>query len=223
MSILAIDTCANFCAAAVFDSKNRLQTHLREDIGRGHAAHLLPIVEQVLDRASCSFGDLTKVIVALGPGSFTGIRVGVAAARGYGVALSVPVEGFSTFALLAAEAKRETGKTDMIVSIKGGRGQLFNQHIAADGSLSGAPLIHELHQLDHVTLPSNACLVGNGALLLDPKGQLRQVLSERATGDLDYALEALMIDPRAPEPLYIRGADAKPQTGFALPRTMENT
>lgn len=223
MSVLAIDTCANFCAAAVFDSQNRLQAHQREDIGRGHAAHLVPIVESALRAASCGFGDLKKVIVAVGPGSFTGIRVGVAAARGYGVALSVPVAGFSTFALLAAHARVKAGETEMIVSIKGGRGQLFNQHVTADGHLSGAPFIHALDQAGHTPLRADACLVGNGASLLDPNGHYQHVLADRATGDLEHAINALLIDARTPEPLYIRDADAKPQSNFALPRAMAKT
>src|SRR4051812_18694458 len=104
MLVLAIDTAGPDCAVALarFDA-DRIEILARgaESIGRGHAERLLPIIESVLSQAGCSFHDLDRVAVTVGPGSFTGVRVGIAAARGLALALNIPAVGVGTLDALA--------------------------------------------------------------------------------------------------------------------------
>ncbi|MEO0542299.1 MAG: tRNA (adenosine(37)-N6)-threonylcarbamoyltransferase complex dimerization subunit type 1 TsaB [Pseudomonadota bacterium] len=219
MAILAIDTCANLCAAAVFRDDGSLRSRAVDDIGRGHAARLLGIVDEALLEAKVTLSDIERVLVTIGPGSFTGIRVGVATARGYGVALKIPVEGITTFALLDAQARAEQpGEVETTVAISGGRGQIFTQRISADALPVGPPEIVAVEHIDDVDLAKGSVLVGNAAPLLDPSKANRHLLEDRATGDIAYAFRVAEHHTDAPEPLYIRGADAKPQQSFALPR-----
>src|SRR4051794_26516035 len=97
MKILAIDTAANLCAACVFDgdADRELGRSVR-DIGKGHAEVLMDVIAEALAAAGAAFGDLDAVAVAVGPGSFTGIRVGVSVARGLALAQKIPAAGVST-------------------------------------------------------------------------------------------------------------------------------
>ena len=219
MTILAIDTCANFCAAAIFGDDGTLKSTAGDDIGRGHAARLLDIVQSALTDASTELATLSRVIVTVGPGSFTGIRVGVATARGYGVALGIPVDGITTFALLDAHVRAErSGDLETSVAISGGRGQVFLQGFTRLSVADGEPRSLDLENTASANVPVGAILVGNGAPLIDPDGTNPQMLGDHASGDIAYAYQAATFAIRTPEPLYIRGADAKPQNAFALPR-----
>ncbi|MEO1747756.1 MAG: tRNA (adenosine(37)-N6)-threonylcarbamoyltransferase complex dimerization subunit type 1 TsaB [Pseudomonadota bacterium] len=219
MTILAIDTCANLCAAAIFSDDGALKSRACDDIGRGHAARLLGIIEEALTTANQTLDDLQKVIVTIGPGSFTGIRVGVAAARGYGVALGIPVEGITTFALLNAEARQLLAKdAKTCVAITGGRGQIFAQRFGRHAEPVGTP--HVINQDEETLFPldEREYLIGNAATHLARDNQWEAMLVDQATGDISNACLATMSGIFTPEPLYIRDADAKPQSDFALPR-----
>ncbi|MEO1700688.1 MAG: tRNA (adenosine(37)-N6)-threonylcarbamoyltransferase complex dimerization subunit type 1 TsaB [Pseudomonadota bacterium] len=224
MTILAIDTCANLCAAALFGKDGVLRSRACEDIGRGHGARLLAVVDEALSGASTALSDLSRVIVTVGPGSFTGIRVGVATARGYGVALRIPVNAVTTFALMNLQTRAEQAcSSETVIAIAGGRGQAFVMRYAKDGGEMGSPASIELENASSVELPEGAVLVGNAAHLLDPKKTRQHALAECATGDISFACHAAQLFPREPEPLYIRAADAKPQSKFALPRMRVET
>ncbi|MBE0692228.1 MAG: tRNA (adenosine(37)-N6)-threonylcarbamoyltransferase complex dimerization subunit type 1 TsaB, partial [Aquamicrobium sp.] len=82
MRLLAIDTAADLCAACVRDTDGGERGRSVLDLGKGHAEHLMGVIEAALREAGCGFADLDAVAVSVGPGSFTGVRVGVAAARG---------------------------------------------------------------------------------------------------------------------------------------------
>ncbi|MEL6202923.1 MAG: tRNA (adenosine(37)-N6)-threonylcarbamoyltransferase complex dimerization subunit type 1 TsaB [Pseudomonadota bacterium] len=219
MTILAIDTCANLCAAAVFDDEGGLRSRSSDDIGRGHAARLLGIVEEALGAAGAALDDLTKVIVTVGPGSFTGIRVGVSAARGYGIALGIPVDGITTFALLNVEGRQRLAEDDAtFVAISGGRGQIFAQRFGSDAAPLGGPFVIAQDQEYLPSLSRTEHLIGNAGSLVAHDNHQGVLLGDRATGDISGAYRAAQSGTFAPEPLYIRDADAKPQNSFALPR-----
>jgi tRNA threonylcarbamoyladenosine biosynthesis protein TsaB len=97
MRILAIDTALGACAAAVLDSQRGVIL-ADESIAmmRGHAEALMPLIARVMDAARCEFAELDRVAVTVGPGSFTGLRVGIAAARGIALAAGKPAIGLST-------------------------------------------------------------------------------------------------------------------------------
>lgn len=126
---LAISTASPALSLALFDGDN-LVAHTHEIIGRGHAEALVPAIAALLgDRRAAA------IIVDIGPGSFTGIRIGIAAARALGLAWNVPVTGLSGTALVAARAFATTpGLASVTVHLDAGRGQIFRQTIAADYS-----------------------------------------------------------------------------------------
>ncbi|MEL6920835.1 MAG: tRNA (adenosine(37)-N6)-threonylcarbamoyltransferase complex dimerization subunit type 1 TsaB [Pseudomonadota bacterium] len=218
MCVLAIDTCANMCSAAVFSADGAVLGHECEDLGRGHAEKLNDSVALALKAAHRTFADIERIITTVGPGSFTGIRVGVAAARGYGLALNASVEGITTFALLAAEVTAaDASADDVMIALAGGRGQLFCQSFRSGEAVSD-PHVIDLPSQAKPVFDEATSLIGNGAKLIDPYGTHRHLLVDRATGDLRYAFDAADRATVAPQPLYLRAADAKPQTGFALPR-----
>ncbi|MEO9904108.1 MAG: tRNA (adenosine(37)-N6)-threonylcarbamoyltransferase complex dimerization subunit type 1 TsaB, partial [Nisaea sp.] len=103
MRVLAIDTALANCAVAVLDDsdENPCQFQRAEEIGRGHAERLMSMIGEVMAESSTAFTDLDRVIVTTGPGSFTGLRVGLSVAKGFGLVLEKPVVGVTTLAAIA--------------------------------------------------------------------------------------------------------------------------
>src|SRR3974390_3845695 len=105
MHVLAIDTAVEACAAAVLDTeRGAIIAHESPEMVRGHAEALIPLIARVLDRAALRFATLDRIAVTVGPGSFTGLRVGVSAARGIALAARRPAVGITTLAAFAAPA-----------------------------------------------------------------------------------------------------------------------
>src|SRR5438105_1650385 len=103
MRILAIDTALAACSAAVFDSaQNSVLAGESLPMKRGHAEALMPLIARVMDAAGVEFDELDRVVVTVGPGSFTGLRVGISAARGIALAAGKPARGVTTLAAYAA-------------------------------------------------------------------------------------------------------------------------
>jgi tRNA threonylcarbamoyladenosine biosynthesis protein TsaB len=201
---LVIETATAACSVALLDG-DRLLAARHEVVGRGHAERLVPMIGEVMDQAGVARVELIQV--DCGPGSFTGIRVGLAAARGFGLAWGVPVAGFSALALIAAQ---EEGDDAVGVAMTGGHGELFVQRFARAPLRPLSPV---------VSLPPTAAaaqvvedvVLGSGAASL---------VGARGTGEardrLPVAAEAWRLpqDLAAlpPTPLYGRAPDA------ALPR-----
>jgi tRNA threonylcarbamoyladenosine biosynthesis protein TsaB len=219
MLTLAIDTAANFCSACLWDAATgRVLASQERDIGRGHAEQLMDVIAETLAAAGRPFADIERVAVAIGPGSFTGIRVGVAAARGFGLALGVPVAGVTMLEALAADARAETDGT-VTVAIRGGRGQLFMQSFDPAGNPLGEPQAVDSDAAADAVPASATFLAGNAAR--DVAAQLDRAIGigvDRATGAIATIARLSETSGREPAPLYLRGADARPQEGFALPR-----
>jgi len=214
MIVLAIDTAGVDCAAAVFDSDTgKILGRVSETIGRGHAERLMAMIDEALAQAKLALADVDRVGVTVGPGSFTGIRVGVAAARGLALALGVNCVGVSTLDVLARTAS-ETGKP-VLAAINAHRDEVYSQSFEA-GLPQGEPLLLELDDyLARAAIPGTV-LVGSAAALVADR--------EAETGPDHYPIEIVArISATAkaqgkPKPLYLRGPDAKPQTGFAVSR-----
>src|SRR6478735_5264595 len=103
MRILAIDTALGACAAAVLDSRaGAILASESAAMLRGHAEAVMPLIARVMDAGRCEFDDLDRIAVTVGPGSFTGLRVGIAAARGIALAAGKPAIGLSTLAAIDA-------------------------------------------------------------------------------------------------------------------------
>ncbi|MFN3317502.1 MAG: tRNA (adenosine(37)-N6)-threonylcarbamoyltransferase complex dimerization subunit type 1 TsaB [Allorhizobium sp.] len=214
MIVLAIDTAGVDCAAAVFDSgSGELLGRVSETIGRGHAERLMAMIDEALFEANLSLTDIGRIGVTVGPGSFTGIRVGVAAARGLALALGVECVGVSTLEVLA-QTTSETDKP-VLAAINAHRDEVYAQGFQA-GVPVGEPLLLELDDYLARAVVAGTVLVGSASSLAADR--------DAETGPDHYPIEIVArISATAkaqgkPKPLYLRGPDAKPQTGFAVSR-----
>lgn len=209
MILLAIDTSANLCAACVYDAGGERGRAVL-DLGKGHAEHLMGVMEAALAEAGTAYGDLDAIAVSVGPGSFTGVRVGVATARGLALALKIPAVGVTTLEAIAAESRIASPGKPIIARIDGGRGQAYLAGFAADGTQTLAPVALATDEAD-------ALIKDAGADTLLAEGKTADIVTYARIG-----MQRVMRDPGTPalppRPLYLRDADAKPQGAFALPR-----
>jgi tRNA threonylcarbamoyl adenosine modification protein YeaZ len=204
MARLVIETATAACSVALLDGARVLAAR-HEVVGRGHAERVVPMIGEVLVAAGVDRPD--AILVDCGPGSFTGIRVGLAAARGLGLAWGVPVAGYSAPAVIAAQ---EAGEEPIGVAMTGGHGEVFVQRFAR---LPLAPLsaVVSLPPAEAAAAVGEPDVFGSGAAVLVAArghGSAHDRLPDAAQAwRLPPALAAL-----APTPLYGRAPDA------ALPR-----
>ena len=224
MKILALDTAASWCSVAVYDSDGDLVlADVSENIGKGHAEVLMTYVERALTEAKLSLSDMDRVAVNIGPGSFTGVRIGVSAARGFALALGVPALGITAFEALAAESRLTNPEKPVLVLLDAHRGEIYAQSIDAKGLPGAKPLVlsREEAQALAASQAENTVLAGSASVSINEAvgGRFALGPSEPTATIGVYARLAGSRQPGdAPKPLYMRGPDAKPQVGFALPR-----
>ncbi|PYE89208.1 tRNA (adenosine(37)-N6)-threonylcarbamoyltransferase complex dimerization subunit type 1 TsaB [Phyllobacterium leguminum] len=228
MKILAIDTAASFCATAVYDTdERRLLAAVSENIGKGHAEVLMAYIQQALDESGTVIAEIGRIAVNVGPGSFTGVRIGVSAARGFALALNCPAIGVTAFEALAAEVCEiypGTPGTPVLVAIDAHRDEIYAQFFGSDGEVLDGPFAGSLDDvLELLTRRGpQPVLTGSASARLNEMlaGAPLAVAGEAATGRIETIarIAALREPGEAPKPLYLRGPDAKPQVGFALPR-----
>jgi tRNA threonylcarbamoyl adenosine modification protein YeaZ len=223
MILLAIDTAANLCAASIHDTPTgRELGRAVRDIGKGHAEQLMPVVEEALAAAGKQLADIERIVVSTGPGSFTGIRVGVSAARGFALALKIPAVGVTTLEALAEAARKKAGDRPVLAVLDAGRGEHHAALYDGLGKLRYGPAMTTLSALADLAREHRPLLVGSAARhVADAAGGGFDVGAEEATADISvYARLGAAKDPAdgRPKPTYLRGADAKPQAGFVLAR-----
>ena len=199
--ILAIDTSTGACSAALFDKSGACLRRADEQIGRGHSERLVPMISELLDGENAE-----RIIVGVGPGSFTGIRVGIAAAHGMAIGWGVELEGMSSLALIALGA----GASGPVAAVMtGGHGELFVQQFDQDPLRPATPLFN-LAPSDAAAQISAETLAGPGAAaLLSARGwgdAVESWPSASAAFDLPESLRSL-----EPRPLYARAPDARPR------------
>ena len=224
MILLAIDCSANLCAACVYDTTKGKELG-REvlDLGKGHAEHLMGVIADAMGQAGKTYLDLDTIAVSIGPGSFTGLRVGVATARGLALALKIPAVGVTTLEALAAEARQVFPDRPVLAVLDGGRGEF---HVALYDELAVlryGPAVTSLENAAAMASGSAAdpVLTGNAASrVAEAAGRVFDFGPHGATADIAvYVRLAAEKKPgEKPKPLYLREADARPQAGFVLPR-----
>ena len=226
MLILAIDTALEACSAALHDTgADTTLAVLREPMVRGHAEALIPMVARVLDEAGLSSSDIDAFAVTVGPGSFTGLRVGIAAARGFGLATGKPVIGLSTLAVLAAPLLARDDSVPVAAAIDARHGNVYLQVIGAAGRVLVSPRAMPVRDAARSVANGPVRLVGSGAPLIAdawPSGERAPIvlLGDLTPDPVWLARLAGVADPARSEarPLYLREADAKPQTGGRIAR-----
>lgn len=226
--ILAIDTAFERCTAAIYDptGAGRLLAFAEPEIGKGHAERLMGVIDDVLAGAGKTYADIGRIGVTVGPGSFTGVRVGVAAARGLALALAVPAVGISTLDALAASAA--TGESDrgtpVLAVVDARRGEVYAALTAFDGALLCEPTALPPEALPawigELGTSKGLRLIGSGARLAADAlpGIETRIVSE--TNRIDPAILARLTNfaeaGTPPKPLYLRSADAKPSSAKSL-------
>lgn len=201
MRTLAIDSATEACSVALFDNGQLVAGDWRL-LGRGHAEALVPMIASLPDK-----GRAERIVVALGPGSFTGVRVGLAAARALALAWNADLSGYPTLALVAAQARRQRSAQAVDVAMTGGHGEWFFQAFDADG-LAVAPLAS--------LVPAIAATTSTAALVAGTTAEA--LVAARGGGEalhlLPDARVSLLLPPESflssVSPIYGRPPDARP-------------
>jgi tRNA threonylcarbamoyladenosine biosynthesis protein TsaB len=214
MKILAVDTALPACSAALFDSGNDcIMAKAFEPMATGHAERLAPMVQAVMASAGQEFEFLDRIAATVGPGAFTGLRIGLSFARGLALALSCPVVGISTLQALAATAIENPDALPIAASIDARRGNVYFQLFGADVRPLGGPRVFTAEEAA-AALPAGPCLgVGSGAALLAAlSGRRVRVLEANQATDAATVARLAGRDENIlpPKPLYLRSHDAKP-------------
>ncbi|WGM32637.1 tRNA (adenosine(37)-N6)-threonylcarbamoyltransferase complex dimerization subunit type 1 TsaB [Brevundimonas sp. NIBR11] len=205
MRVLIIDTALDACTAAVFEDGRPLGVRT-ELMARGHSERLGGFVRDAVAETGGGFETLDRIGVTVGPGSFTGLRVGLAFAQGLGAALGLPVVGVSTLEALARSADDGRGATAAVIDAR--RSQVYLQRFR-NGAPVSKPEALSIEDATALLAEGDWKMTGSGAALVGGSG-------EAATTPAPAALAALTAahDPAAnpPRPLYLRAPDATPPT-----------
>jgi tRNA threonylcarbamoyladenosine biosynthesis protein TsaB len=226
MRVLAIDTALAACSAAVLDTRH-IAVVASETLPmvRGHAEAVMPLIARVMDQAGIEFANLDRIAVTTGPGSFTGLRVGISAARGIALAAGKPAVGLSTLAGFAAPHIAEDDNSAVVAAIDARHEHVYLQVFAPGGKTVVPPRIAPLREAVRAAMAAPARIVGSGAELIVaqwPKTAPPPVLVEQlGAPDIGWIarLGAAAADGHGPpKPLYLRAPDAQPQDAAHLPR-----
>lgn len=206
MIVLGLDTCLAACSVAVLDG-GRVLAHETEAMARGHQERLAPMAERVMRNAGLGFDRLERIGVTVGPGSFTGLRVGLAFAKGLGAAMQRPVVGVGALEALAAETE---GLSFAVIDAR--RDQVYLQGFEDGRALMAPdvlPLAEAMARVAELAVARTPTLIGSGAPLVAAVAPgARLVTAEGA----DARAVARLAQARAaipPRPLYLRAPDAK--------------
>ena len=219
MMILAFDTTLGACSAAI-SHEGRLLANAFMSMQRGHAEQLLPMIERVRHHAKISYRDLESIAVTIGPGTFTGVRTGLAAAQALAQVHDVPLIGVSTLELLArAAVPRNSDKSARIIAaIDARRGQLYMQAFDALGKAVTLPVIDAANPRIVPNPNHSGLIVGSGAEILQSVLPDWRIIRDICQPDASILATASKhwwdrASRQPPSPLYLRVPDAKLPTG----------
>lgn len=225
MRILAIDTALAACAAAIYDTDAPLLTFESLAIERGHAEALMPLIARVVDKAGVEFSALDRIAVTVGPGSFTGLRVGIAAARGIALATGKPAIGLSTLAAYAAPLIERNESCAIVSVIDARHGHVYLQIFGIGGQTLMPPRYAAIDEAIRAATTRPVRIVGSGADLLashwPPHAAAPLGVRCEPAPSIEWVARlgaAATLDGAPPKPLYLRSPDAKPQDAARLPR-----
>lgn len=212
MFILGVDTTQAACSAAVYDTDSaNLRSHVWQEMPRGHAEALPAIIGETLEQAGISLKDIGKIAATIGPGTFTGVRVGLSAARGFALALNLPLVGVSSLEALASAVEGFSEKT-VLAAFDARRGEVYAQ-LFARGLPADAPQLLSIEQASSLSKGARTEIVGTARDLLVSANP--ENIASAAPQLPDAGVVARIAASRSPQadvqPLYLRKADAKAQ------------
>jgi tRNA threonylcarbamoyladenosine biosynthesis protein TsaB len=223
MRVLAIDTALAACSAAVFETEGGEFLAVESlEMVRGHAEALLPLVARVMQTAQTRFTDLHRIAVTTGPGSFTGLRVGISAARAIALATGLPAVGVTTLEAYAAPYFG-SGDGPVAVAIDARQQHVYLQVFAADGRTLVAARIVSLAEAVAAGKGVGR-MIGSGAPLIAatwPAEEPAPVFDPREAPDIAWVARlgaCAAISSAPPKPLYLRAPDARPQDAAWIAR-----
>ncbi len=223
MKLLAFDTAFDACSVGV-DTDNGGPVLRSENIDRAHQERLFPMIAAAMAEAGVAMADLDRIVVTIGPGSFTGIRVGVAAARGFALVTKAPAIGVTTLAVHAEAAAEKMPGRRMLAAIPARGAMLYAQSFDRDLAPFGEPRIASAHELAAEAHERDAMLAGPGAdavaHALGANAQQR-VVHRDAVPDVAALVRLARRAPvsgTSPKPLYLRPPDAQPRTDATVAR-----
>ncbi len=225
MKILAIDTALPAVSACVLDDEaGKVEAIESIAMERGHAEALLPLIDRVMARVDGGFEALGRVAVTVGPGSFTGLRIGIAAARAIAIACDVPIVGVSTLAALAAPLILDEKADVVAIAIDARHGNIFFAAFGPGGRALVAPRTAPLSEAAATLGQGHALIAGSGAELLaaeaEKAGLSAEIAEDAIVPDIAFVARlGLLADPALapPRPLYLKPADAKPLADAPAP------
>ncbi|MDF2999198.1 MAG: tsaB [Xanthobacteraceae bacterium] len=226
MRVLAIDTALGACSACIFQSDSG-ELLARETIPmeRGHAEALLPLIDRLVSHGAGGFESLNRVAVTVGPGSYTGLRVGIAAARGIGLAAGIPVVGVATLSAYLAPLMAGETRGLFASAIDAKHGHIYIQAIAFGGKAIIAPSLMSYRDAIRQLGSGPLLLTGNAAASLAAEARAQgveaHVVEDSPAPDIAWVARlGAIADPAnaLPKPLYLREPDAKPQDGARIAR-----
>jgi tRNA threonylcarbamoyladenosine biosynthesis protein TsaB len=234
MNILAFDTCLGAVSAAASrrGPEGALLCQAYEVRAAGHAERLMPMIAEVMDGAGLAFSQLDRLAVTLGPGGFTGVRVGIAAARGLAFAAGKPVVAATSLAVMAHRAEEmlagmgePLGTRRLMVAVDARRGALFVQSFAAGAVETAAAQLITPSEAARSLGPEGGVVVGSGAMAVAAAAAAAGVTADPRFADLqphagNLAAMAARLAPVSPvRPLYLRLPDVRPQEAGVLARS----
>lgn len=223
MNLLAIETSSGACSAAILTDSGglRVLSHHYREMQRGHAEAIIGMIRDAASEAGVALTDLNRIAVSIGPGSFTGTRVGIAAARGLALSLNADIVGISALAILAEKSRLEFDGL-VAATLQAGRGEIYLEIFNSDGTSRGTPVVTSVERAIGCLPGGPIVLCGSGSKDLIAAASDRElILSEICWPDaetlalLAYRTPATMA---LPTPLYIRAADAVVQSAGIVSR-----
>src|SRR5579863_5381296 len=218
MLILAIDTALDACAACVLDTDAaRVIAQESQAMKRGHAEALMPLIGRVIEKSGVAFAALDRIAVTTGPGSFTGLRVGLSAARGIALAANKPVVGVTTLTAYAAPAVSRNAEHPVVCAIDARHEHVYLQVVAGNGSALVPPKLASMTEALGAWRFGAPHLVGNAAKMLADRWPTHAVppfkvdpLPAPEIAWIGWLGAAVSPNTAPARPFYLRAPDAKP-------------
>jgi tRNA threonylcarbamoyladenosine biosynthesis protein TsaB len=229
MLILAIDTALDACSAGVLDTDaGKLIAQESQAMKRGHAEALMPLIARVMKAAGIAFTALDRIAVTTGPGSFTGLRVGLSAGRGIALAADRPVVGVTTLTAYAAPIVSTNSGQPVIAAIDARHDHVYVQVVSGDGGSLVLPRVAPIAEVLAASRFGAPHLVGNAAKLLADRWPADapppyKIDSQPAPDIVWVAWLGAAVNPDAApaRPFYLRAPDAKPSRDMLQRDTLQ--